>query len=224
MHPPEPTSADAAFGRAERYCCSLRTTRRGQRRNFLMSSLANIFTAAAVAGVVAVPAAAQYNPYPNQPGYDYPAYPGQPYPQQYPQQYPQTYPGYGQQPYGQNAIGQIIDQLLGNRYNVTDRRAVGLCASAAMAQAQNQYRGYGQNYGYRPGIAAPMMRVTAITDVQRRSGGLRVKGLIDTGYGGQYGYQDRRYARGDLTFRCNVDYRGYVTNVRLARNSQYRRY
>jgi hypothetical protein len=97
-----------------------------------------------------------------------------------------------------------------------------------MAQAQNHYRGYGQgygqNYGYRPGIAAPMMRVTAITDVQRRSGGLRVKGLIDTGYGGQYGYQDRRYARGDLTFRCNVDYRGYVTNVRLARNSQYRRY
>ena len=42
------------------------------------------------------------------------------------------------------------------------------------------------------------------------------------GYGGQYGYQDRAYASGDLTFRCNVDYRGYVTNVRIRRNDGYR--
>ncbi|HXC74007.1 MAG TPA: hypothetical protein VN640_04930, partial [Sphingomicrobium sp.] len=61
-------------------------------------------------------------------------------------------------------------------------------------------------------------------------------GLLSSGYGGPYGgqryignrpygYQDQGYAAGDLTFRCNVDYRGYVSNVRIGRNnSAYRRY
>ena len=34
----------------------------------------------------------------------------------------------------------------------------------------------------------------------------------------------RNYAQGDLTFRCNVDYRGAVTNIRIGRNEAYRRY
>lgn len=196
-----------------------------------MSSLANIFTAAAVAGVVAVPAAAQYNPYPNQPGYDYPAYPGQPYPQQYPQQYPQTYPGYGQQPYGQNAIGQIIDQLLGNRYNVSDRTAVSQCASAAMTQARVQYGNrydnrYGQRYGANTG--AEMLRVTSITGVDRRANGLRVTGTLSSanqyGYQSAYqnAYQNRGYAGINASFSCRVDARGQVSNVRI-RNAAYRR-
>jgi hypothetical protein len=208
-----------------------------------MTSFARLAAAAALAGVVAAPAAAQYNPYPT-PQYQYPAYPGQGYPQQYPQQYPPQYPqNYPGQPYGygQNPVGDIIDQLLGNRYSVTDRQAVRQCARAATVQARNQYGGYGggynQGYGYRQGygqgIAAPMMRVTAITDVQRRSNGLRVRGLISTGaYGGYnqgYGYQgyagDPRYAQaGDLSFRCTVDYRGYVTNVRITPSGGYRRY
>lgn len=194
-----------------------------------MTVFTRIMTTAALAGGLSAPAAAQY-PYPQQP---------YPYPQQYPG-YPQTYPGYPQQGYGygQNPVGTIIDQLLGNRYNVTDRRAVSQCAAAAVAQAQNQYRGYGyqqqgyggQGYAYGQGFAAPMMRVTAITDVQRRSSGLRVRGLIATGAGygaygqGYGGYQNQAYATGDLTFRCNVDYRGVVTNVRLSRNDNYRRY
>ena len=66
-----------------------------------------------------------------------------------------------------------------------------------MIQAQAQYRGdstasaatasrgYGQQgYGYQQGFAAPSMRVTAITDVQRRNSGLRVKGLMSSGYAG----------------------------------------
>jgi hypothetical protein len=192
-----------------------------------MTSLARLLTAAAAAGTLAAPAAAQY-PYP------------QPYPQQYPG-YPQQYPGYPQQGYGGSVIDQVIGQLLGNRYNGTDRRAVSQCASAAMVQAQNQYRGYGQQgyggsqqgYGgypqaYGQGIAVPAMRVTAITSVERRQTGLRVRGLIDSGFGGygggygQYGYQNQAYATGDLTFRCNVDYRGYVTNVRISRNNNRR--
>jgi hypothetical protein len=179
-----------------------------------------------VAIAVATPALAQYYPYPAQPGY--PGYPGQPYPQQYPYppQYPQNYPTYPYG-YGQGSVGQIIDQLLGNRYSVTDRQAVRQCASAAMVRAQNQYRGYGGygGYGaYGQGYAPGTMRVTAITDIQRRSSGLRVRGLIDSGYGGYrsqgYGYQGQRYAGGDLTFRCTVDYRGYVSDVRVSRNDR----
>jgi hypothetical protein len=192
-----------------------------------MTGFTAFLTAAATAGLAAAPAAAQYNPYPSQQGYDYPAYPGQPYPQQYPQQYPQ--PGYGQPGYGYNQgytgnpVTDIIDQLLGNRYSVTDRQAVRQCARAAMSQASAQYgsgygaygQQYGQGYNRYQG-----MRVTAITDVQRRSYGLRVSGLLSSGgsyggYAGQYGYQNRGYVQGDLSFRCNVDYRGVVTGLRI---------
>jgi hypothetical protein len=201
-----------------------------------------LFAAAAALSAVAAPAVAQN------------------YQQPYPQAYPQAYPGYGQpgyaQPgYGQNTgvVGQIIDQLLGNRYNVTDRTAVSQCASAALAQAQTQYGAYGQRYpgqgyggqyqgqaygqsypgqGYNQGYNQPM-RVTAVSEVQRRSGGLRVKGLIATGQGYGQGYGNQAYgganfaAQGDLSFRCNVDYRGAVTNLRVTRNNAatpYRRY
>jgi hypothetical protein len=179
--------------------------------------------ATALAAASAAPAAAQY-PYP---------YPQQPYPPGYPYQ---TYPY--QQPYGGTVVDQVLNQLLGN-YNVNERQAIRSCARAAIGRAQAQYRGYGYNqgyggyppgyaqpygYGYNQGIAAPMMRVTAITDVERRSYGLRVRGLIDTG---MYGYNpnyNRGYAAGDLKFRCSVDYRGYVSDVRVDRNDEWRRY
>ena len=185
-------------------------------------------------GGLAAPASAQY-------------YPPQPYPQPYPQTYP---PGYPQQQYygNQGGIAGIIDQLLGNRYNVNDRSAVSRCATAAVQQAQARYTPYGYNQGYNgqgynqgyPGQGYNQnyaynqrgygIRVTAITNVERRSNGLRVRGLLDSGrggYGNQYGnqgYGNQAYASGDLTFRCNVDYRGYVSNVKIERNTGYRRY
>ena len=178
-----------------------------------MTSFARLLTAAAVAGGLAAPAAAQY-----------------PYPYPTPQPYPQTYP-YGQQ---QSVVGTILESLLG-RYQVNDRTAIRQCANAALVQAQRQYGGYGygynqpygQQYGQQWGYG---MRVTAITDVDRRSSGLRVEGLLDSGmsgyaqqygYGQQYGYNQ---AYGDLSFRCNVDYRGYVTSVRVRPTSNWRRY
>jgi hypothetical protein len=181
-----------------------------------MTSFTRLAAATAAIGCIAAPAAAQYAPYP------------QTYPQTYPQQ---AYPGYAQ-PYGynQNPVGAIIDQLLGNRYNVTDRQAVSQCATAAMAQASAQYgggygggyNGYGNN-GYNRGYSNNM-RVTAITDVQRRNNGLRVTGRMSSGYGGQYGYQNRGYGGNELSFRCNVDYRGAVTNIRINRDdNRYRR-
>ena len=185
---------------------------------------------AAALCAIAAPAAAQY-------------YPQQAYPQPYPQTVPQPYPGQPGYGYGYNQgttgnpVTDIIDQLLGNRYNVTDRQAVRRCTNAVQAQAMQQYGGYAQQgygqqgYGYRQGIAAPSMRVTAITDVQRRNNGLRVSGMLSSGYagqgqyGGQYGYQNRQYAgAGDLSFRCNVDYRGQVTGIRVGRGDAYRRF
>ena len=210
-----------------------------------MRMFTKLLTAAAVIGGVAAPAVAQTPyPYPQQQPYPQPA-PGQPGYGYYPPQQ-----GYGQQGYGygyqdQNGLGAIIGQLLGNRYNVTDRTAVQQCASAAMAQANAQYRpqnGYGQPYGnaygyndnrgygqgYNQGYGMNM-RVTAITNVERRRSGLRVSGLIDSRggsyppYGQAYGYQNQGYAAtGDLSFRCNVDYRGAVTNVRVRRANTYR--
>ena len=193
-----------------------------------MHGFSRYLAAAAAIGGLSAPLAAQ-NPYP----YGYQQVP-QPYPGQPGYGYQQAYPGYAQ-PYGytegyssQNPVGQIIDQLLGNRYSVTDRQAVSRCASAATTQAEAQYGGrYSQGYGY-PGYNRGYnngLRVTAITDVQRRNNGLRVSGLMSSGYGGQYGspygYQDRNY--GDLSFRCNVDYNGAVTNIRIGRNMDYRR-
>ena len=207
----------------------------------MMTGFGRILAGLVAAGAIAVPAAAQYYP------------PQQPYPQQYPQPYPPGY--YPQQQYGnQSTMGQIIDRLLGNRYNVTDRNAVSRCAGAAVQQAQARYTPYGGGYnqgynqGYPPGYGNQgyqgqgyaygqgynQMRVTAITSVERRSNGLRVRGLLDSGrYGNQgYPYQGQGYGNqgygnqgyGDLTFRCNVDYRGYVSNVRIERNTGYRRY
>lgn len=197
-----------------------------------MTMRTHYLAAAAAIGALSAPAAAQssypYQSYPVQAPQPYPGQPGYGYSQQafpgYTQ--PGVAYGYGQQGYAQNPIQQVIDGLLGNRYNVTDRQAVSRCASAAMTQAAAQYgngynRGYGNN-GYNRGYNGAM-RVTSITDVQRRNNGLRVSGMMSSGYGGQYGYQNRNYAAGDVSFRCNVDYRGAVTNVRLGRNMAYGR-
>jgi hypothetical protein len=194
------------------------------------------------ASAIAAPAAAQtYNPYPNQPPYDYPVYPGQPNPPTYPQTYPPY--GYG----GGGTIGSIIDQLLGGHYNVSDRQAVTQCASAALAEAQSRYSYYGYDgYNGYNGYGTPQVR--AITGVERRSYDLRVSGLIgfgrgeqyghgngngsgygnddrdDNSYGNGYGYANPPGQYGELTFRCDVDYRGNVTEVRVRPSGEYRRY
>jgi hypothetical protein len=197
----------------------------------------HLLAASAAVGALAVPATAQ-QPYPY----------AQPAPQPYPGQpgYGYQQPGYAQ-PYGTNVVEQIVNQLLGNNntYSVSDRSAVSRCATAAVAQAERQYRpgynGYGNRYGYNQPAnphygynnAYSQMRVTAITNVDRRSNrSLRVQGLIDTGaaatgYGTAYGnrYADPRYAQAaDLSFRCNVDYRGAVSGLKLSRyNARYGR-
>jgi hypothetical protein len=208
-----------------------------------MTSFKTYLTAGAVLGAVCAPAVAQNAyPYANQQQYQQSNAYG--YPQQqyaYPQQ---AYPGYGSnqgyanQGYANQGTGSpvtdMIASLLGNRYSVTDQQAVRQCANAALAQASQQYGGYGYNRGG--------MRVTSITEVQRRGNGLRVSGTMSSAraYGGQYGYQNggyggydrqdrdqdrsydgqygdqnRAYGGASVGFRCNVAYNGAVTGLRI---------
>ena len=138
----------------------------------------------------------------------------------------QYYPG------GGNVVGQVLGQILGGgaygQYGAGNSRvAVDQCARAAMARVSGGgYAGYGAyNRGYGYGAGA---RVVAITRVEQRSNGLRVRGVLETGgaYGNRgYGYGNYGYANAgqQLDFKCTVDYRGYVRDVDLDRRSRYYR-
>jgi hypothetical protein len=154
-------------------------------------------------------------------------------------------------------IREVVDQQLGARYGASDKEAVARCATAALAEGAILYgvNGYAGTDGYagyagayRPGAVgvpgfpgiATNMRVSAITDVQRRSDGMRVKGLIDSGvdYVGGYGgeayqgtgpggqaYASRYPSNNDLVFRCNLDTAGLVSSLHVERHTTtYRRY
>ena len=201
--------------------------------DFIMTNLRNILTGAAGVAMIAAtaaPAVAQSVPYS---GYNQ---------------------GYNNQGYnGQGGtVGAVINSVLGGgRYGAygqgNDRVAVDQCARAAEARVSRDYRtnGYGaypQNYngprypnqGYANNGNA-MARVVGITSVERRSNGLKITGVIDSGrshrysngigYGNQnysnQGYGNQAYgynAQADLRFTCRTDYRGYVTNVDISRN------
>ena len=147
-----------------------------------MTRFAKIMAAAALAGLFAAPAVAQ--PYPGTyPGQPYGSYPGQPY------------GGYGGGYGSQGVIGTIIDGLIGNRYAVSDRQAVRQCAYAAVQRAESQYRPYfnGQPYAYQ-GYSG-YVRVTAITDVSRRSNG-RISGARPARYRARRLRRRRLWRRG----------------------------
>ena len=149
------------------------------------------------------------------------------------QYYPQ--PGYG---YGQNPVGQIIGQILNpyggyNQYGGgNDRVLIDRCAGAVQHRINAQYGGYSQyggynQYGYGYGQQGyGNARVMGITSVDRRNSGLRVRGVATAGnYGGGYGYGYNQGA--ELSFKCNIDYRGRITDIDLDRNRSaygYRRY
>ena len=180
-------------------------------------------------------------------------------------------PNYGYNNSG-GGVGAVISQILGGgRYGAygqgNDRVAVDQCARAAEARVSHNARaqGYGnypnayndpryanqgypnQAYGYNQMRQA---RVIGITGVERRSNGLKVSGVMDSGrsqYRGAYGNQGYGYGQpaypnqgypnqygnayaygqnaqvADLRFSCRVDYRGYVSNVDIKRNVAARR-
>lgn len=113
----------------------------------------------------------------------------------------------------QSAIGAVINSVLGGgRYGAygqgNDRVAVDQCARAAEAQVSRTYRntagGYAQGNPY-PGQYNPnynaqaygyntnQARVVGITGVERRSNGLKISGVINSGMHSGYGNQAYGY-------------------------------
>lgn len=160
------------------------------------------------------------------------------------QYYPQ--PGYGGGVVGQ-VINQVLGGgAYGGGYGMNSQAAIDRCA-VAVAQRVNRdfgyrqgayspyggyggYGGYAGAYGNYPGGA----RVLGITSVERRSsGGLRVRGVATANanagygaygsYGGYGGYGSyggyNQPAPAELSFKCNVDYRGYITDIDVDRNA-----
>lgn len=99
---------------------------------------------------------------------------------------------------------------------------------------------YGNQYGYNQ-YAQGGAKVVGITRVERRSNTTtRVRGVATANayanqygapygnpygapYGGQYGnpygYNNYGYANaGELTFKCDIDYRGYIRDIDIDRN------
>jgi|tagenome__1003787_1003787.scaffolds.fasta_scaffold20297763_2 hypothetical protein len=128
----------------------------------------------------------------------------------------QYYPGYG---YGGNVVGQVLGQVLGGgygygnngygNYGVNSQAAVNQCASVVQARLGGN-NGYGYNNSAYGGG-----RVLGISRVEpRNNGGLTVRGVATSGrYAGAYGGQ----APVDLTWRCKVDYRGFISDIDVNR-------
>ena len=129
-------------------------------------------------------------------------------------------PNYGYN--NNNTIGAVINSVLGGgRYGAygqgNDRVAVDQCARAAEARVSRDYRnngygnqGYGnqgynqQGYGYNGGSQA---RVVGITSVERKSNGLKVSGVIDSGM--HRGYSNQGYGYGNQGYDPRYGNQGY---------------
>ena len=118
------------------------------------------------------------------------------------------YYGYQSNPYGYG---------YGNRYGY----GVNTSAAASQCTAAVQNRLYSRNglggiLGSLVGSYGSSGRVLGITRVTPNRGGVRVRGIASSGrYGDGYAYGYGNTA--DLSFRCDVDYRGYVRDVDINR-------
>lgn len=139
------------------------------------------------------------------------------------QMYP-GYPGYGS-PYGYG-----YGDPYGYGYDRSNERFLVQQCTTAVQQRLNNY-GYGgyNPYGYGNGYGYGRARVLGVTRIDRRTPGvLRIRGEASSGmnYGyGDYGYGGYGYGGGyggygapaDLTFRCDVDFRGYIRGLDIDR-------
>jgi hypothetical protein len=126
--------------------------------------------------------------------------------------YGSPYGGYNQG-YGYNQYNQAGAKVVGitrvERRSSTTTRVRGVATANAYA---NQYQPYGGQYG-APYGGYPQYNTNPY-------GGQ---------YGNQYGYNNYGYANaGELTFKCDIDYRGYIKDIDIDRNTNayygYRRY
>ena len=150
---------------------------------------------AGAAGLAAIataaPAAAQYYPY----GYGY------------------AYPAYNSYAY--------------NSYAVNPNVAAQQCTAAVQSRLYNR-TSLAEIIGSLVGIPSNQGRVLSITQATPTRSGMRVRGLASSGryaynnygpYGvGAYGSLAYGYnQQADLSFKCDVDYRGYVRDIDINR-------
>jgi hypothetical protein len=128
----------------------------------------------------------------------------------------QYYPGYGYPGYGYgggDVVGQVLNQVLGNgygNYGANSQVAVNQCAAAVQSRLSGGYGGYGYN-----GYANTGARVLGISRVEPRSNGeLMVRGVANSG---RYAYGHNGQGQVDLTWKCRVDYRGFVRGIDINR-------
>ena len=129
----------------------------------------------------------------------------------------QYYPGYGYgygNPYGGNVVGQVLNGILGNGYGgygVNSQVATNQCAAAVQQRLNG---GYGYN-GYGSGYANTGARVLGISRVEPRSNGeVVVRGVANSG---RYAYGYSGQGQVDLTWKCKVDYRGFIRDIDINR-------
>jgi hypothetical protein len=158
-----------------------------------MRTIMKIFagTAGMAALAAAAPAAAQYYPY----GYN-------------------SYSPYGYSNYGSVGVGANV--------------ATQQCTAAVQSRLANR-SSIGDILGSLVGLPTQAYgRVTAITSATPTRSGMRVRGVASSGrmaynnygpYGyGAYGALGYDYAnQSDLSWRCDVDYRGFVRDVDINR-------
>ncbi|MBA3576712.1 MAG: hypothetical protein H0W39_03725 [Sphingomonas sp.] len=165
-----------------------------------------------LAGGVAVAALAAAAPASAQYGYQY-----NPYANQYANPYANQYAN----PYANQYANPYSNRYAANNY--ATQAATQRC-TAAVQQRLHSRTGLTGVVAALLGAPQTTGRVVAITQVNPRRGTVRVNGLASSGrmagygaYGvGAYGAAGYAY-QPDLSFRCDVDYRGYVRNVRINR-------
>jgi hypothetical protein len=119
----------------------------------------------------------------------------------------------------QKIIGGIIDTLIGNRYKVSDREAIRRCGIAAVNKAERMHRGEFRTQPVAYKNYRGHIRLTEITDVQRRTQLIRVRGLLDTP---RYGW-GRGQRGSEYSFRCDYTYKGKVSDLKVEKNPYWRR-
>ena len=123
------------------------------------------------------------------------------------------YYGYQQNPYGYANRGYNNYGYNNYAYGMNTQVAAQQCTAAVQNRLYTR-NGIGGVLGALVGSYGSQGRVLSITRVTPNNGYTRVRGLASSGrYAGGYG----GYGAADLSFRCDVDYRGYVRNVDINR-------
>lgn len=115
----------------------------------------------------------------------------------------QYYPGYG------NGYGSPYGAVGAYGYGANNQVAINQCTAVVQQRLRGGY-GYAYN-GYR----AAGGRVLGVTRIEPRGNGMLIRGLASSGQYGAYGYGAQ--APVDLTWRCQVDFRGFVSGVSIQR-------